>query len=205
VKRTVYSVGSVDGRQVIVGLRYNHPDLGSDTESVEVTWRWQEFWQLPRWPEHTISLRYGGGIEDTTRRRDGAYALGGIGDQNIADAIINGTRASSVTLRGYEPGSQRGRQFHLLNFEYRFPLLMIERGWQTLPFYFRRVHGALLFDAGWAGDTFDWGQVRPAVGGVLRLDAVFGFYEGGTFELGYSRGLADDGVNQWWLLLAGGI
>jgi hypothetical protein len=205
VRRALWAIGAVDGRAVTIGVRYDSPELGSETEAVEVTWRWQEFWQLPRFPRHTVSLRVAGGIEDSSRRRDGGYALGGLGTQNIAQSILDGTRGSSTALRGYAPGLIRGRQFHLVNLEYRFPLALIERGLVTLPVYVRRLHGALLADAGWAGEAFTWGEVKPSVGAVLRLDAVFGFYEGGTFELGLSRGLASQGETEWWFLLVGGL
>jgi hypothetical protein len=206
VRRALWAIGPVDGRSLSLGVRYNHPDLGSNTEAFEVTWRWQEFWQMPWAPRQTLSFRYTGGIESTTSRRDGIYSVGGLGgSQNIGQAIIDGTRATSSGLRGYPAGVARGRQFHLLNMEYRLPIRTFERGIATLPVYVRRLHAAALFDAGWAGDTFAWGDIRPSLGGVLRLDAVFGWYEGGSFELGFSRGLAADGDNEWWFLLTGGI
>jgi hypothetical protein len=206
LRRATFAIGPISGRSMAVALRYLHPDLGGDFQGLELTYRWSEFWQMPYAWSHVVSFRLTGGIEETDRRRDGAYALGGLGEQNIADAILNSTRASSATLRGYEPGALRGRQFHLVNLEYRFPLRTIERGWVTMPIYFRRVHAALLFDAGFASnEEFDWGLVRPSVGGALRLDAVFGWFEPGTFELGYSRGLGEGGLNETWFLLTGSL
>jgi hypothetical protein len=204
--RAAFVNGQIDGYSLQTSLRLNHPDLGSDFTSMELGYRWAIFRQMPWAWDQTASLRISGGIETTDRLRDGPYALGGLGTQNIAQSILDNSRASTSVLHGYEPGRLRGRQFHLANLEYRLPLVTIEKGFYTLPIYLRRLHAAVFADAGYARDgDFTWREIRPAVGAALRLDAVFGFYDGGTFELGYARGLADDGVNEWWFLLTGGL
>jgi hypothetical protein len=206
VRRALFVPGPIAGWSLGTGLRYDHPDLGGDWQALELTYNWQQFWQMPWSREQTFAWRLRGGLEAASRRRDGPYGLGGLGTQNITQSILDGTRANTGVLRGYEPGQYRGRQFHLLNAEYRFQLGFIERGWVTLPFFLRRLHGAVLFDAGYARDgDFDWRAIKPTLGAALRLDAVFGFFEGGSFELGYARGLADDGRGEWWFLLTGGI
>jgi Tol biopolymer transport system component len=205
VHRATFSVGPIQGQQLTLAARYNHPDLGGDYQSIELTYRWQRFFQMPWSYRQTASLRLTGGIEASDFRRDGAYSLGGLGTQDILGSVLGGTRAGTTVLRGYEPGEQRGRQFHLLNAEYRVAIGTIEEGIATLPVYLRRVHAAVLFDAGFAGQEFALGEFRPTLGAALRLDAVFGWYEPGTFELGFARGLATDGRTEWWFLLTGGI
>jgi hypothetical protein len=204
--RAAFVNGAIDGYSLQTALRMNHPDLGSDFKSLELSYRWSIFHQMPWAWDHTATFRVNGAIETTDRLRDGPYVLGGLGTQNIAQSILDNVRVGTGVLRGYEPGKLRGRQFHLANLEYRLPLLTIERGFHTLPIYLRRLHAAFFADAGYARDgDFDWREIRPSLGAALRLDAVFGFYDGGTFELGYARGLRDDGVGEWWFLLTGGI
>lgn len=203
-RRTLRSVGPTEGRAISAQLRYNDPDVGGDFRSLELTYRWAEFFQMPWAYGQTAALQLRGGLEETERRRDGAFGLGSLSEQNVAQAVIESTRVGTQVLRGYEPGKYRGRQFHLMNAEYRVGLGFIERGLATLPVYVNRAHAALLFDAGFASDDdFSWAQVRPTLGAALRLDAVFGYYEAGTFELGMARGLADDGLWEWWFLLTG--
>ena len=110
-------------------------------------------------------------------------------------------------LRGYEPRVISGNQFHLLNLEYRQELLSIERGLATLPFYVRRLHMAVLADAGTAFDAeLQWDRnVKKSIGGALRLDAFFGHFIPGTFEIGASRGLDEGGITESWLLLTGSL
>jgi hypothetical protein len=206
VKRFLYEIGPQEGRGIFFSVRYDHPNLGSDFEAFEVGYRWQEYWGLPWW-HHSVALRLAGGIEQTDRFRDGSFALGGQSRQDVVQAVRDSFRAAGTgILRGYPPASLRGRQYHLANVEYRVPLFVIEDGLDSVPFYARRMHLAALSDVGNAFDgPFDPSELRISVGGALRLDVVFGFFAGGTFELGYARGLTEGGLGEWWFLLTQGI
>ena len=82
-------------------------------------------------------------------------------------------RQCCLYLRGYRPAFIVGDQYQLASVEYRAPLFWFEKGYQTFPIYFRRLHGALFADAGNAYyGTFDPGQLRYGVGGELRLEGV---------------------------------
>ncbi|HSS00378.1 MAG TPA: hypothetical protein VLM79_25140, partial [Kofleriaceae bacterium] len=123
-------------------------------------------------------------------------------------SIVNSTRAAATGyLRGYPPRVIAGNQYHLLNTEYRQELLQLEHGLATLPLYLRRINLALLGDAGVAYDsTFVASRdLRVSLGAALRLDAFFGYFVPGTFEIGYARGLAHDGINETWFLLTGSL
>ena len=80
-----------------------------------------------------------------------------------------------------------GNDYALLNLEYRQELWLIEHGLGTLPIYLRRLHLGVLSDVGTAyNTTFEASQnLRVSLGGALRLDAFFGYYVPGTFEIGY--------------------
>ena len=122
-------------------------------------------------------------------------------------AIINSTRFSFTGyLRGYAERTVAGNQYHLANLELRQEGWVIERGLSTLPIYLRRLTLAALLDAGAAWDgNLTGSQTRVAVGGALRLDAFFGYFVPGTFELGYARGLVNGGIDETWLLLTGSL
>ena len=107
-------------------------------------------------------------------------------------------------MQGYAARAVTGSQFHLLNLEIRQRIRNIERGLGTLPIYVRRIHAAALVDVGTAfTDDVSRDDVKVAVGGVLRLDALFGYFVPGAVELGYAHGLSSDGVGQTWLRLTG--
>ena len=63
---------------------------------------------------------------------------------------------------------------------------------------------AVLADAGYAWrENFNAEEIRVSLGMALRLDMVFGYFIGGAFDVGYSRGLNEDGIGEYWILLTG--
>jgi hypothetical protein len=204
VARALYSVGPIEGRSLSLSLRVSDPQLGSDFTTIEASWQGQTFLTMP-WLRHYLAFRYTGAIQDTNFGRSGDYGIGGTPNQDIVTSLRNSTRASPTGyLRGYAPGSVRGRQFHLMNTEYRVPIVLLDQGVQTLPAFIRRLHVAGLLDVGGGfadGAAFDPGKLKLSVGAAIRLDILVGYYVGGSFDLGYSRGLSEGGVGEWWLLL----
>lgn len=205
IRGTTYGVGSQSGFDASLSLRLDHPALGATYTNVTVAYATQMFRRL--WGKTPVlALRIGGTFRAGDLVRTGSFGLGGVPAQDVARAIVDSTR-TGVTgyLRGYEPRVIAGNQFHLLNAEYRQELLSIERGVATLPLYVRRLHLAVLADVGVAFDTtFDYDRhLRKSLGGALRLDAFFGNYVPGTFEVGASRGLDTGGITESWLLLTG--
>lgn len=199
----LHLLGPVDGHEASASLRYDHPALGARFAALLLTWQARGYWKLPLGETPAFTLRYAGGVRVTDNDRGSAFGLGGTPDQDLATAILQSQRVGNTgMLRGYEPRVVVGDTFHLVNAEYRQRLWLIERGLLTLPLYLRRLHLALFADAGVAYDgALADAEVKHAVGGALRLDAVFGYYVPGSFELGYARGLAAEGIDETWLLL----
>jgi hypothetical protein len=198
-----WTLGPQEGKSFTASVGLDHPSLGSDFHALNLSYRWNGFYKLPWGETSVLALRLAGGLTTTDRRRSGVFVLGGVPDQDIPRAIREQLRSGGTGyLRGYEPRSVFGRQFHLLNTEYRQILFHVERGFGTLPLYVRRVHLAGLFDAGDAfDDGLDLGDFKASVGGSLRFDLVFGYSAPGTVDIGYARGLTDDGTDELWLLL----
>ena len=207
IRGTTYGVGGQYGFDAAVSLRLDHPAIGATYTNVTVSYSSQFFRRLwGRTP--TLALRLAGGLRVGDLVRTSAFSLGGVPSQDVARAIIDSTRTGVIGfLRGYEPRVVSGNQFHLLNVEYRQELVSIERGLATLPFYVRRLHAAVLADFGAAFDTelrLDR-HFKKSIGGALRLDAFFGHFIPGTFEIGASRGLDEGGITESWFLLTGSL
>jgi hypothetical protein len=162
---------------------------------------------MPWGESNNLMLRYTGGVRAGDNVRGAGFALGGVPSQDIAQSIIDSTRFGGTGyLRGYEQRAVAGNIFHLANVEYRHQIVTIEKGASSLPFYVKRMHAAALVDGGAAYDgPFSFDATRWSVGGALRLDAFFGYFIPGTFEVGYSRGLSQDGINEGWFLLTSWI
>ena len=203
----VYGIGPQFRLDASVGLRFDHPVLGATYKNVALSYNAtaaQSLWG--RTP--VIAARLAGSFRAGDLVRLGAFSLGGVPPQDVVRSLVDSTRAGVIGfLRGYEPRAVTGNQFHLLNLEYRQELLLIERGLATLPVYLRRVTMAAFTDAGTAFDTtFDADKhLRVSLGGALRLDAFFGYFIPGTFELGYARGLHDGAIHESWLRLTGSL
>ncbi|HEX5060882.1 MAG TPA: hypothetical protein VFV99_16055, partial [Kofleriaceae bacterium] len=207
IRGTTFGLGSQSGFDGSVAIRFDHPAIGAKYRNVTFSYAADRFQKL--WGDTPVlSARLVGAFRVGDLPRAGSYGLGGVPPQDVANSIVNSLRsASSGYLRGYPARTVAGNQFHLLNLEYRQELWNVERGLQTLPVYFRRLHFALLSDTGVAFDTtFDANRdLRTSVGAALRLDAFFGYFVPGTFEIGYSRGLTDEGINETWFLLTGSL
>jgi hypothetical protein len=207
VRGVLFGLGPQTGFDASVSLRLDHPALGATYRNVTISYAsdlYRKLWG--RTP--ALSLRLVGALRAGDLLRNGAFGLGGVPAQDVVMSIVNSTRSSaSGYLRGYPARAIVGNQYHLLNLEYRQELWQVEHGLSTLPIYLRRVHVAALTDAGTAFDqTFDASaNFKMSVGGALRLDAYFGYFVPGTFEIGYSHGLMAGGVDETWLLLTGSL
>ena len=206
-KTVTYGIGVQEGFDGAVALRFDHPALGATYKNVTVSYSLALGRRL--WGKTPVlAARLAGSFRAGDLVRSGSFGLGGIPAQDIAMAIVNSTRVGVTGyLRGYPSRTIVGNQYHLLNAEYRQELWQIEHGLSTIPIYFRRMHLALLADAGTAFDVrFDASRnLRTSVGAALRVDAFFGYFVPGTFELGFARGLQLGGVTDTWLLLTGSL
>ncbi len=206
-KSATYGIGPQSGFDAAVALRLDHPALGATYRNVTVSYSSSLARRL--WGNTpVISARIAGSLRAGDLVRSGSFGLGGVPPQDVAMSIVNSTRTGiSGYLRGYPARTLVGNQYHLLNLEYRQELFQIEHGISTLPIYFRRVHMALLSDTGTAFDVrFNAGRnLRTSVGAALRVDAYFGYFVPGTFEIGWARGLQLGGVTETWFLLTGSL
>jgi hypothetical protein len=207
VRGVTFGLGPQTGFDGSVSVRLDHPALGATYRNVTVSYATDLYRRL--WGQTPVlSLRLVGALRAGDLPRLGTYGLGGVAAQDVARSIVDSTRtAATGYLRGYPARTVAGNQFHLLNAEYRQELWNIERGLATLPVYLRRLHVAVLGDAGTAFDAdFELERdFRAALGAALRLDAYFGYFVPGTFELGYARGLNAGGINETWFLLTGSL
>lgn len=208
VRGVTYGVGPQWGIDYSIGLRLDHEALGATYSNITVSYATSTFKRLPFGKTPVLTARLAGSFRAGDLVRPGSFSLGGVPPQDVVRSIIETTRAGVTGyLRGYPARTVFGNQFHLLNLEYRQELFQIEKGISTLPIYIRRVSMAALADAATAFDgEFSVDQhLRYSAGGALRLDAFFGYFVPGTFEIGYSRGLTKQGIDEVWFLLTGSL
>lgn len=196
-----YSVSGQQGRHLQLGVAIADPALGGRYRTSQVGWNWKEFWTPPWASLQAVGLSVSGGVGIGEKR--GIFHIGGFREQDLVRAAVLGYRQCCLFLRGYRASSIEGDQFHIASLEYRGPLLWFERGYETFPFYLRRLTGAIYADAGDAfyGD-FDPGKLRYGVGGELRLEFKTGYYLESLLQVGVARGLSREGITDFYIVSA---
>ncbi|MEZ4232902.1 MAG: DPP IV N-terminal domain-containing protein [Polyangiaceae bacterium] len=193
---TADGISSERGWGVSAALDVGAPETGSESTLTSVTWRGVGYVPVPVLPHHVLAVSASGGTSDGTYPRRGLFSTGGFTDTGPLEAYTSGILQSTFLLRGYEPGAFRGRQFHLLKAEYRFPIAYPEFGISTLPGFLRTLSAALFADYGGAFDTVDlddpFDEMHLGVGGELWIDLVLGYYVRANLKLGYANGLEDE-------------
>lgn len=136
--------------------------------------------------QHVLAVRVAGGGSEGARELGRTFRLGG-GDPN-AETLDFGRGAFSL-LRGFAPDAFAGRRVAVMNAEYRAPLVRIERGHGTWPFFVRQLHGSVFVDAGHAwSERFRLRDMKSSVGAELAADVVIGFALPLTLAAGVARG-----------------
>jgi Tol biopolymer transport system component len=188
-RRYGFSISPEQGRTVEVGYERFDQALGSDFEIKKYTVDWIEYVNFP-WKHHVLQARAFAGISAGEVIPQGAFQLGGDNPGDITLSVDD----RSVHLRGYPVNALRGRNAALASLEYRFPLMNLERGWDTKPIFSRRFHGALFYEAGNAWDRdFDREDLRRSLGAEARLDLTLAYYLPVTVRFVVAQGLNEDG------------
>ncbi|MBI5516784.1 MAG: PD40 domain-containing protein [Deltaproteobacteria bacterium] len=208
-QRYAYSITQQQGFNAQVSVRVQDALLGSSTGSVDVSAGMNVYVPMP-WSHnlrrHILAVHLGLGIGTADRGERGVFSLGGFPNfspSTLLDAFRSGTQAGGIALRGYAPNSRVGSQFQVVNLEYRFPVLQLQRGPSTLPVFVQRLTGDVFLDVGNASyGTFRWDAVALGTGVELLADLIVGYVVPFTVRVGYARGLTDDGDDQLYGLLS---
>ena len=210
VQGTAYGIGGEKGFSVGLGLDEAAHALGSESTLTAIGGVVTAYRLMPWAEHHVLALALSGGTSLGSYSRRGLYSTGGFVNESLYDSYNSVIRQSSFVLRGYAPGQFIGTAYHLLNAEYRFPLLYADRGLSTLPIFLRTVSGVVFFDYGGAYSKLDpnhpFDQLHGSVGGEVWVEGVTGYFMTTNLRLGVARGLDDDAQGiQTYAVLAGGF
>jgi Tol biopolymer transport system component len=186
-----YSISSQEGRNLHLNLRLSDPVLGGRFRTTEVSWSWTEYLTPPWAHLHALALYTAGGFGfgDT---RD-FFNLGGYASQDVLRAILL-NQYQYAALRGYPVSYVQGDSYLLFSAEYRAPLLWIEHGYDTFPFYLRQIWGVLFTDTGNAFQgRFHALSLQTDVGAEAHFQFNLGYFLNSTVELGVAHAFAAGG------------
>ncbi|HLK38552.1 MAG TPA: hypothetical protein VKU41_17440 [Polyangiaceae bacterium] len=198
----LWSVGNERGFSVGATVDISDPILASDFTGYAATFNFQTFLQMPWLRHHVLGLHAGGGASGGNNGEHGAFYVGSFLDLNVVDIVRNTLIQGGVQLRGYPVPEEVGHYYGLFNAEYRFPILNVDRGLSTLPFFVDRIAGAAFVDYGSAFDDPRTAEFKTGVGGELWFDLTLGYILNFTFRAGYARGLASGGIDDTYFVAA---
>jgi hypothetical protein len=191
-RRYGYSISPEGGVAVGAGVERAASALGGDGDATLARADARAY--LPFGPRHAVlALRATAARSGGDRGVRRVLRLGG---SDADTSVLSFEEDASSLLRGFDADRFAGTHVALVNAEYRVPLLRIERGQGTWPFFVRTLHGTAFFDAGdaWtAGGTrlSDW---KRSWGGEVSADVVAGFTMPLTLTAGVAWGRDGEGL-----------
>jgi len=104
----------------------------------------------PGFAAHVLALRGSVGAARGPGADAGHFEVGGASgtSESLTGLTLFGGSPLFFPVRGYEEASRYGRYAWSASAEYRFPLLLVNRGWGTFPLHVDRITGSLFADAG---------------------------------------------------------
>lgn len=183
-KKYGWSISPEHGRALYGEAEFYRNFLGSEISQTIVWGRWSEYINLPI-AHHVLLLD----------SRMGAWKA-----KEVSFFETN----SAFDLRGYPISELHNSYRACATAEYRFPLLWVERGYQTWPLYWKSLHGALYAEAGVhsrTGRGLSRGGTKRGIGAELRSDWLVSYALPAHALIGYAHAIdrpRRDGV--YWMI-----
>jgi dipeptidyl aminopeptidase/acylaminoacyl peptidase len=176
-----YSISAEEGGALTITAEATRAAFGSDGDAGAATLDVRRYLRV--WPRHgAVALRAAAAASWGDEAVARAFSAAGNGRQSAGFGF--GSDAIGL-LRGFDESDVLGTRAAVLNADYRAPLLRIERGAGTLPFFLRTVHGAIFVDAGHAWTRrFRARDARVSAGAELSADTLIGYSLPLTFTAG---------------------
>jgi len=176
-----YSISEEEGWSASATVELTREALGADGDAGAATGDVRGYVRLGS--RHAVLAARAAGAtawgDEVVRR---TFSASGHGPQPRAFEFGSGAVGM---IRGVDDGDLAGAHAVVVNVDYRVPLLRLERGIGTLPFFARTLHGAVFIDTGhaWTG-PFRAADLARAAGAELSLDTVVGHVLPLTFTAG---------------------
>jgi hypothetical protein len=204
---TSYAISLERGLRLAVGADFAQPAWGSESTLTAFAGELAAYVTMPWLRHHVLALGLSGGAAAGDYARLDYYYTGGFVDASVLDAYTSGVQQSGFVLRGYEPSQFKGTNYNLLNLEYRFPLVYVDRGFSTNPGFLRTLSGVAFLDWGGAYNQLDLRKPLDAyhvgVGGELWVHFSFVYSDDSVLRVGVARGLdseAPDGLQTYFVV-----
>ena len=216
-QRRAFSVSREDGVGAWAAVRRQHAmgldslgrgKRGEDRGFTELTGEISAYkgFRPAGFANHVLALRFSVGRSSGPGANRYHFDIGGA--EGTPEALTGfglfGGSARLFPLRGYPGNVRSGQVAWTASAEYRFPVLLVDRGLGPLPLFFDRLHGSVFFDAGNAWGP-ELGENEPAyhnppqdmlmsAGAEASVILVPGYQRGLTLRVGAGVPLVDTAV-----------
>ncbi|MEM6992709.1 MAG: hypothetical protein AAF721_19500 [Myxococcota bacterium] len=188
-----FTYGTERGRSVAVSTSLLEKRLGGDFDDIRMTASYTEVLPMPWRGHQSLVLGLRGGASAGGLARRGAFCVGDfLSTTDVVLSVLNrlGTGANGCALlRGYPVAGKAGRYFTVATAEYRIPLLDVDRGVGSAPFFFQRIGLIPFADYGYAWtNPIELKDLRWGAGGALVFSLTLGYLETVQLFFQYAHG-----------------
>src|SRR5690606_37771998 len=153
---------------------------------------------------HVLALGTFMGMRHSNYLRRRLFGIGGVGMRDVVVDVVTLTETGNgLALRGLPTAPMVGNALASESLEYRFPLIDLELGYYTLPFFIRSIHGVAFLDAAAIADSpVEWrNHLHASAGGELRIDLALAYFLPLTARFGWGHGLGQDRVHNTYMIV----
>jgi Tol biopolymer transport system component len=189
------------GIKLRLGMNLHHSVFGSNLFRVDFRGGISKYLKLPWARFHVLALNLEGGISTFKNM----FSIGGFpafGFQEMTEILLLGQSTPFIPLRGYRFAGIIGEKYHLLNVEYRFKIIELNRGVYTLPIFLAQIYSLGFIDIGNAYEgEFRFRDLKMGVGFELLFNFVLGYTYPLTLRFGYAKGVSLGGIHDFYIFL----
>lgn len=187
-----------------LSLGTRQPWLGGDGSAWTMSGHLYGYVPMPWRRGHVLAVLASGALSRGDPGTADGFSVGGFPPQDLVLALVNREPLGGRHLRGFATGAFRGDTYALANVEYRFPIVPIFRGPDTLPMAARHLWGTVFADGGgaWNGTPRTFDVLHWDVGAELALSVNLFLGLDATVRLGYAHGFGRRGGDVVYFLLS---
>jgi hypothetical protein len=195
-----FTYGTETGRSARIGLSILDERLGGDFGDLQATASYTEVLPMP-WRGHQslVLTARGGASAGGLSRRGGFCTSNFVQGIDLVQSLLlrapTGTLGGCSAIRGYSPlrASSSGRFLAIGGAEYRVPIVDVDRGVGSAPFFLQRI--AMVPFVDWGYSWTDRVRVRDTLvgaGGALVIAMRLGYSEPVNLVISYEHGFDDE-------------
>lgn len=175
-----------------ISLLLSHQRLADELErwemSAELLWRGFVSFPVFGYANHVLAGRLAFGTSYGRDRGAEIFDLGGLPGRpiDLGFGLAVG-QSETYALRGYPENVQVGDRIATASLEYRFPTLLVGRGYGLWPLLLDRLSMSLFLDAGSAWFDSDDIDVLASAGAELAIDLGVNYSTVFRFRLGFAQ------------------